>query len=258
MEKKEENVSVQSVSAPKIDLIWNLTLICPWDCAICCVDAVHVKSQSGLVQIRSRALTQVEHLIKESGESIFDQAAKQRQAQNLELNLEGKLRILRHLDGFSPKIDISGGDVLIVRENFIVLEEAARQFGREQVTLTATGAGLSHYDAATIAPLIGEFNFTYDNIAVYSNRPNGYANGNLRKAAEFARADVRTRAECPLTTENLSDITLRRLYLDLHEANIDKLLLMRMFPVGRGMFDLSVVPTPDQYRRAIKILREME
>jgi hypothetical protein len=33
---------------------------------------------------------------------------------------------------------------------------------------------------------------------------------------------------------------------------------MRLFAVGRGIFDPALVPSPDQYRKAINVLREME
>lgn len=247
----------------KVDIIWNTTRVCPWDCAICCVDAVHVTRIKELVQIRSRALKVVEGVKRRVDvPSIYDQAAAHLQAQGLELNLEGKFAVLDHLEGFQVKIDISGGDPLAVTENFSLLQEASRRLGREQVTLTTTGAGLvaGHYPVSKISPLIGELNFTYDSVLTRGNlnRPDGYAVGNLRKATQFARAGVRTRAECPLTTENIGDDNLRQLYLNLHNAGIHKLLLMRLFAVGRGTFDPAAVPSAEQYRRAIAVFREME
>jgi len=225
------------------------------------VDAVHVTASNHLVELRSRALAHAELLERNAqGGTIYDQAAQHRQHEGLELDFAGKLRILDHLEGFQPKIDISGGDALVVTENFTVMETAARRFGRDRITLTATGAGLARYDPATIAPLIGELNFTYDSVWSLNNenRPDGYARGNLRKAAQFARAGVLTRAECPLTTENIADSLLRDLYTKLNAEGIDKLLVMRLFPVGRGGFRQSSQPSPDQYRRAIETLRDME
>ena len=245
----------------KVDLIWNITLVCPWDCKICCVDAVHVTKRNGLIQLRSNALTRVEQVAYHTGKgSAFDQAMALRQHEGWELNIEGKLRVLDHLEGFLPKIDISGGDPLSASENLEVLRIASLRFGRQQITLTATGAGLARCKPEEIATWIGELNFTYDNVSTEGNenRPGGYADGNLRKAAQFAAAGVKTRGECPLSAQNISDEILRRLYMDLHEAGIGTLLLMRLFPVGRGAFRTSDIPTPAQYRHAIKLLRQME
>jgi MoaA/NifB/PqqE/SkfB family radical SAM enzyme len=187
---------------------------------------------------------------------------KKRQQEGLELDLAGKMRVIAQLqdERFLPKVDFSGGDVMVARENFEVMKYASSIFGREQITLTATGAGLFQYNVEELAPLIGELNFTYDSATPdgCQCRPTGYASGNLRKAAQFAQAGVLTRGECPLTVENVEDNTLRQLYLNLHNAGINKILLMRLFPVGRGHFQAASVPSPQQYRRAIQILREME
>ena len=249
-------------SPRKVDIIWNVTLVCPWNCAICCVDAVHVTKRSNIITMKSRALTATEHLPMTDQGNHFEQAMRKRQQEGLELDKAGKMRVLDHLTNAAllPKIDFSGGDVMVARENFEVLQAAASRFGRTQITLTATGAGLAGYDVASLAPYIGELNFTYDSPVIDGGptRPTGYANGNLRKAAQFAQAGVRTRGECPLSIDNIADETLRQIYRNLHDAGIGKLLLMRLFPVGRGQHQPGAIPSPEQYRRAIAVLREME
>lgn len=251
-----------STTTRKVDLIWNMTLICPHDCQICCVDAVHVSRKGGNIVVRSGGLAKIDQLpIKPGPQSIFDQALEFRQSQGLELNLAGKLRVIDHLSGFDARIDFSGGDALILEENLRVLEVASNRLGREQLTLTATGAGLTKFNADALSPLIGEMNFTYDGVGFDTGpmRPAGYAAANLRKAAQFASRGVRTRAECPLTLENTeNEERLTALYLNLRDAGIGKLLLMRLFPVGRGTSHGASVPAPHQYRRAIGFIRELE
>lgn len=254
-------VDAQGQQERFVDIIWNVTLVCPWDCEICCVDAVHVSKKQQVIQLRSRGLSQTDTIAYRPGEgSIFDQAMRQRQQEGKELSFEQKLQILHHLEGFRPKLDFSGGDPLSASENYKVMQLASQRFGREAITLTATGAGLARYVVEDIAPFIGELNFTYDNPLQegYQCRPAGYADGNLRKAAKFAQAGVKTRGECPLTVYNAQEETLRQIYLNLHESGIDKLLLMRLFQSGRGVFHPSDSPTPDLYRRSIDFLREME
>ena len=249
------------VSERVVDIIWNMSLVCPWDCSICCVDAVHVAKQNNHIHLRSNGLQKIETIpFSKNHGTIYDQAMAYRQQQGLELDLEGKIQVLNNLDGFLPKIDFSGGDPLAVSENLEVMKIASNRFGRQQITLTATGAGLAQCDPAEIAPLIGELNFTYDSVTHEGgeNRPTGYAIGNLKKATEFAKIGVKTRGECPLTVGNIADSTLRQLYLNLHENGIDKLLIMRLFPVGRGTLCVEDIPSIAQYRRAINILREME
>jgi MoaA/NifB/PqqE/SkfB family radical SAM enzyme len=261
-EKPSEAQVLERVARPKVDIIWNITRACIWDCAICCVDAVQVrKLPNGLIEIRSDGLQKVEHIPFEPGKgTAFEQAVAYLQRQGRELDFAGKLRVLDHLEGFDPKIDFSGGDPMAASENFEVMRRASERYGRDRITLTATGAGLKDYDPDRIGPIIGELNFTFDNVSLIGNssRPAGYASGNLRKAAEFARAGVRTRAECPLSVHNIADDIIEPLYLELHEQGIDRLLLMRLFPSGRGVLRTADIPTLSQYRRAIDRFREME
>lgn len=243
-----------------IDLIWNTTLICPYDCAICCVDAVHVQKTGQKAIVRSEGLQRIEELRLRSGASIYDQVAESRQQAGLELTLEEKIGVLDNLEGFEPKIDFSGGDPLCISETIDVMREASRRFGRDRITLTATGAGLQRHSVEMVAPLISELNFTFDGQPDDGdpNRPSEYAAGNLRRARVYAEAGVSTRAELPLTLQNCDEQQLRRIYRHLCEAGIDKLLAMRLFPVGRGANRSQQVPSPDQYGNALKVLRGLE
>jgi MoaA/NifB/PqqE/SkfB family radical SAM enzyme len=243
----------------KVDLIWNTTRVCPWDCEICCVDAIQPKKSGDKIAIHSAGLS--DRFPRKAGSrNIFEQALAHLQERKIELDFAGKIRVLDHLDGYRVKIDISGGDPLCVAENLEVLKIAAERFGREQLTLTATGAGLLKYEPVQLADKIGELNFTYDNVTVggNANRPGGYADGNLKVAQRFRRAGVPTRAECPLSVHNISEAVMQRLYLNLHEAAVDKLLLMRLFPVGRGVFRADDIPSDEQYRAAITYFRKLQ
>lgn len=245
---------------PVVDIIWNITLVCPWNCSVCCVDAVHVSRQNGHINLHSSGLQVKESIRATKDGSIYDQAMAFRQQQGLELSYEEKIKVLDNLSGVTPKIDFSGGDPLSASENLKVMQLASSRFGRKQITLTATGAGLAKCNPNEIAHMIGELNFTYDSVTTTAskNRPAGYASGNLKKAAQFKQAGVKTRGECPLTIRNLKKQQLEKLYLNLHDHGIDKLLIMRLFPVGRGTFRQEDIPNIEQYRQAIDILRELE
>jgi MoaA/NifB/PqqE/SkfB family radical SAM enzyme len=53
---------------------------------------------------------------------------------------------------------------------------------------------------------------------------------------------------------------MERVYLDLHEHHIDKMLLMRIFPVGRGThnYDRDLAINREHYLRVIERLRGLE
>lgn len=248
-------------TAQKVDIIWNITRVCPYNCPICCVAAFQPKKRGNVIELAMPGQTAVESFpYAKSPLSIFEQALRHRQEQGLELTLEGKLRILDHVEGFAAKIDFSGGDPLIADENTVVMRAAAKRLGRNHVTVTATGPGIARFSPSDLAEIMGELNFTYDGPDYVGgvNRPDGYAQSNLRFARAVAKAGVKTRAELPLTLSNINAETLRRIYCDLHEAGIDKLLVMRLFPVGSGTGRAAAVPSPQEYRDAIGKLRELE
>lgn len=241
-----------------IDLIWNMTLVCPYDCAVCCVDAVHVKRRRGRIELRSRA----DHTIlpqDPSYGSIYEQAGRFRQRQGLELDLARKLRVLDNLSGFAPRLDFSGGDVLVLAENLEVISRAAERFGRDAITITATGAGVGVDTIEILPSIIGHFNFTFDSVqGSAANRPSGYASGNLAAGMRLAAKGVAVRADLPLTRSNSSRAELTGIYETLCASDVDQILLMRLFPVGRGADRQGEVPSRTEYLAAIEHLRDLE
>lgn len=212
-----------------VDLIWNITRQCPWDCAICCVDAVP-------------PCTHNEHIEPQ------------------ELSYREKVLVLNNLEGFVPKIDISGGDPLVISDSLPLLEECSARFGKENVTLTATGATLGRIDTDFALKHIGELNFTYDMPQPTDSdvRPLTYSTANLSEALRFIEAGLSLRAECPLTTRNIALHDVERIFWDLHSTGIQTLLITRMFPVGRGSSNVKLVPSPKEYRIALSRLRQLE
>jgi MoaA/NifB/PqqE/SkfB family radical SAM enzyme len=241
-----------------VDVIWNMTLVCPYDCAVCCVDAVHVTRRRGRVELRSQASRTV--LPRDtSGDTIYEQAGRFRQRQGLELKLARKLEVLDNLSGFAPRIDFSGGDVLVLAENVDVISEAARRFGRDAITITATGAGVGADTLAMLPSVIGHFNFTFDSVQQPGgNRPPGYASSNLAAGRRLAANGVRIRAELPLTRTNCGAAELTHIYETLRESDVEQILLMRLFPVGRGADQKGEIPSRAEYLAAIEHLRDLE
>ncbi len=249
------------VAGPLLDIIWNSTSICGWNCADCCVSAVHVVRRGDHIGISTPDLSSYDMIIRDRSQgTIFDQALRHRQAAGLELTFEQKLLVLEHLSGHRVKIDVSGGDALSPTEGYRLLEAASVRLGQPNVTLTATGAGLAAYDIDSVKGLIGELNFTYDGTPPEEDglRPQAYASGNLRRAKQFAEAGVPVRAECPLNVQNVDLGSLTAIYTALHDAGVHKLLVMRLFPSGRGGLRPEDIPSISQYKAAIAHLRSLE
>ncbi len=260
------------------DFIWNITLVCPWNCEFCCTDAVHVTKVNGKSVIYEKGLTDIIEIentsnyeenfmfqkILSDGLKItkYDLALIDRQKRNVEILYDEKLTLLDNLGKTKVCIDFAGGDPLSCYENFLIIKAASEKFGKESVSITSTGFSISRYGVETVANIIGEFEFTFDENSHKppTHRPDGYNVSNLKFAKMFAQHGVKTKAQLPIHEGNISANVIESIYLSLAEANIDELLLMRTFPVGRGMaFILQHgMYIQDDYRKVIEIYRSLE
>lgn len=243
----------------RIDLIWNHTALCPHDCSDCCVDAAHAKGDGEFVVIRSANLMREER-VPIGTDNKYAVAQRHQQQMKRELTFSQKLQVLENLKGLNVRIDISGGDALVTPDGLPLLRACAAAFGRDNVTLTVTGAGLRRDDMQDVAAHICELNFTFNAAepADAVSRPKNYASSNLKMASRMAALHVPVRAECPLVKGNCHPDHLDRLYLQLHHAGIGRLLIMRQFPVGRGNHSPGLVPTREEYLAAIRSLFELQ
>ena len=260
------------------DFIWNITLVCPWNCEFCCTDSVHVTKVGGEDVIFEKGLN-YKSIIKNASKyeenfmtqkilsdglkvNKFDLALIDRQNRNVEILYEEKLALLNNLGKTKVCIDFAGGDPLSCYENFLIIKAASEKFGKESISITSTGFSINRYGVETVANTIGEFEFTFDENSHKppTHRPDGYNASNLKFAEKFARLGVKTKAQLPIHDGNISSDVIKSIYLSLTAANIDELLLMRTFPVGRGMTFISRngMYKQDDYRKAIELYRSLE
>lgn len=244
-----------------IDIIYNMTPVCPHDCPLCCVDAAHVTRRGDEIVIRVNGLEKEYRVPRgDRSSSIYDVAAVTLQKLGRELTLDQKMTILSNIDVEGTRLDVSGGDPLVVSDNVAVLKAASAKLGREHVTLTATGSGLAGIDLNELAQLVDEFNFTYDSASKddVADRPDAYAAANLAVGRKLAALGATTRAEFPITRATNNPDHIRRIFMNLHDAGISKLLLMRLFPSGRGATVEEKTLTREEYLAAITQLRALE
>lgn len=257
-----------------MDLIWNVSLICPWDCEFCCTDAVHVKKIAGSVVLRESGLSSKriipmgrhhpDHLRKLGIKlNAFDYALIDRQARGLELDFSSKLLVLNNLRGKSPEIDFAGGDPLACLENYLLIKKASEMFGKANISVTSTGHSLARYPLLELAQHIGTFEFTYDepDSCGAEVRPKGYNAINVLWAARIRALGVRTKCQIPLQSNNISIERIREIYQRLADSRIDEILLMRTFPVGRGakfLNEKSIEFDSHDYISAISEFRKLE
>jgi len=242
-----------------IDLIWNITSVCGWDCEFCCVDAVQVEQDGDEAIIKRNNLEDQVRVEVDDGQSAYQAGSEFLKKEGEELDFQEKLEVLESVKGFTPDIDFSGGDPLLVPENYEVVKKAHELFSDGEVAITATGAGLPHYDVEDVGSHIDQLEFTYDSHNKgYAERPTGYNTSNLGKAEQFSEKGVTTKAQTPLSRENMEPANIREIYTNLADAGIDKMLLMRIFPVGRGLDANTETLEEETYRNAIEEYRRLE
>jgi MoaA/NifB/PqqE/SkfB family radical SAM enzyme len=233
---------------PKFDFIWNITLICPWDCEFCCTDAAHVSTTAGSIVLRENSLSKSKTVSRDLSSffktkypgvhySKYDLALIDRQLRGLEPTFEEKMEVLSNLKGLNLKIDFAGGEPLACHENILIIKAASEIFGKKSISVTSTGVISKAHSILDISDFIGEYEFTYDEPHVTLNqcRPKGYNNSNLRIATKFSEHGVRTKAQLPIHRGNISKLAAELIYSSLCSSKITELLLMRTFPVGRGI-----------------------
>lgn len=196
------------------DIIWNISLLCPWDCSICCVNATQTLKN--------------------------------------ELSLKDKLKIIDNLEDYNLKIDFSGGDPLMLKENLEVMKYASKKFGKENILVSTTGIGLSKINQNELSKYISKIEFNYDKSRL---RPKDYNESNLNSAKLITT--IKTSAQVPLFKSTIRRETLTSLYLDLHNAGIQRMDLLRFFPVGRAV-NVNEMPSKKDYLTAIEIFRNLE
>lgn len=191
--------------------------------------------------------------------NLFDDANKHLQEKGLESTLEDKLKILENID-IPAKIDFSGGDPLLLSENLQVLSKASERFGKENISVTATGMGFSLADPTFLAQILGHIDFTYD----YSgrtktdSRPNNYNSNNLKVIKKLSHLGIRTTAQTPLSLDNINPSMVENIFYDLNGAHVEEIYLMKIFPAGRGAnIDLKQ-PTREQYLKTVEKFKELE
>ena len=215
-----------------MDVIWNLTRACPWDCAICCVSGFHVCNTTEQL-VYSEA--------KEKGE---------------ELTLAEKLTVLKTLTDRNFEIDFSGGDPLYYDEDFRVVEQATRWLPSIKISVSITGSKITEAKLDFLKK-VGVVEFTLDNLPETENpwRPRGYSRASMVAMKKCVAAGIKVRAITVIYPATMTEKNLESVYRWLCENGIPEWELLRFYPVGRGTKLAEFSPSNLEYLKVMKFLR---
>ncbi len=215
-----------------MDVIWNLTRICPWDCAICCVTALHACETSKFYLKRRQ---------KDYG---------------MELSLADKIQALRDLCNEGFNIDFSGGDPLYYDEDLQVVEQATMWLPADKINVSMTGVELTARKIELLRK-VKDVEFTIDSPPNVQNfaRPEGYHLGSIMALRECIGAGIRTRAITVLYPLTMRELNLRKVYEILCELGVPEWELLRFYPVGKARRFYRLNPSKEDYLRVMALLR---
>ncbi len=248
----------------KLSIIWTLTRVCGWSCGQCCVNALWARRSGTGSTVHLGGLSNPTCDQIGTGESFLTTAIRLAIGNGLELSTADKCRVvdlLAEVASTRPvEVDISGGEPFAAHDCMKVLRYARERLGRDALSITATGMGLAQQNPSDLSQLVSCICFTADEAPDQPNslRPIGYNHSNLHWASRFAKYEVTTKAQMPLTRKHLKGGAIENIYRSLHDAEVDHLLAMRIFPVGRGTGCVGEIPNREEYKAAIARLRILE
>lgn len=188
-----------------LNIIWNITRNCPWNCSFCCVNAIYKKDQ-------------------DVGENIN------------EMSLEEKKKFISSLVPGEYKIDFSGGEIFSNPQNIDIIKEASLKLGKENIGISTSGAFLNEEIISDLSNYISDVEFTMDvppNVT-YLYRPNFYHETADYAIKLFKKYHVKVGIQTVLTKENTSLSNLNELNEYIKKNKIDTWSLLKFFPSGRG------------------------
>lgn len=201
-------------------IIWNVTNKCYYSCSICCLDA---------------------------NSSVKD------------ATLEDKLKIIDNLDSTSLRVDISGGEPLMDDENLLILKKLSKKLGKERISITTTGKGLERVNLSELGEYVSEVGFTYDfPFEPSPDRPLNYNKHNLKLAKKVVEQGILTMAQTPLLRSNVDSSLIEKIYLNLREAGVSNLLLIRFSESGRGSSREYLALSQKEINSALRTYKKLE
>ena len=190
----------------KLSVIWDITKLCPWNCAICCMGASSDKN----------CLTD-------------------------ELSHDNKLNVVKQLgelkqNGIDVKCDISGGELLTNLSHLDIISALSETLGKENVGVSCSGYRIDVDIANFLSKTVHDVEMTMDVIPgrKYILRPNGYHKIAGKAADLLKAAGCEVGLQTVASKYNSSPEMAQEVFDWCCEHGVDNWSILRFFPSGRG------------------------
>lgn len=185
-----------------LSIIWNVTNSCPWNCTFCATGA-------GMNRQRT------------------------------ELTYQDKLLAIENLNGVDCRVDLSGGEVMLNREEHMPLIAAlSAAIGKDRLGISCSGAYIKENEAAFLSKHVEDVEMTMDAHPErdFPHRPKGYHSTAGEAADRLIAKGVRVGLQTVVTRNHCDNpVLLDELHDWLCNHKISEWSLIRYFPAGRGV-----------------------
>ncbi len=218
-----------------MNVIWNLTRICPWNCSLCCVSAIYVNGRN-------------KELMK----------AKQKQM-NKELLFSDKIKILNILAQYKFDVDFSGGDPLYYEEDDLVVKQATKCLPRKNINVSMTGRGIMNMDRIETLKKVDAVEITLDSLIGITNsyRPKSYDASSMELIRILVDSKVKVRAVTVLHRDAIAHDRLAMVYDWLSDNGVQEWSILVPCPVGRAAKLASSFPANSEYQKALDFVAKL-
>lgn len=213
---------MDNIESRSLNIIWNITKKCPYNCKICATDDINRK---------------------ELTDNEKDQA----------------FNSILSFKKYIHSIDFSGGDPLYSEDSKKIIFKAFKALGRDHVFITTTGKGISNLLSSELSLLNNcEVTIETGNVEQYIDNRNGseYNYDNYEMVMKYAKHINRLTVNVPVFNADISSKDLKNLISVINDIPIStkKVAILRMMPVGKA--DISLYPHNYEISHIIKCFRD--
>lgn len=214
----------------KLSIIYDVTALCPWNCAICCMGASSDNS------CRFNELTQNQKL--QVASQIGELAA----------------------NGFDVRVDLSGGELFTnVTAHKELLEVLSKTIGKEKLGVSCSGYGITDELAVFLGKTVHDVEMTMDVVPYrhYVLRPDGYSIAAARAVYKLKEAHCTIGLQTVASTYNANYDDAMAVFGWACANGVDNWSILRFFPSGRGKAYPEAAMNDQQCAEYVHMIQDM-
>ena len=196
---------MEEITMKKLSIIYDVTALCPWDCAICCMGASSDKA------CRRNELTQ-----------------------------EQKLDVVRQVkdlseNGYDVRIDLSGGELFTdIPSHTELLSAFSDAIGREKVGISCSGFGITKELAEFLSRTVHDVEMTMYVVPYSPSKLRPYSIAAAKAVPLLKAAGCRVGLQTVASSYNSSYADALAVFAWACANGVDNWSILRFFSSGRG------------------------